>query len=162
MPIIYPELRRLASAHMARESRAQTLSPTDLVSEAYLRLAQPNPGDFQDRAHFFAVAARYMREILVDRARRRHAAKRGGLQRPVTLDENLFADERPEALVALDDALSALAVVDEQKARAIEMRYFAGMTHDDIAAVLQVSSKSVMRALRVAESWLRAQLRDVD
>ncbi len=119
-PLIYDELHRLAGAYLRRERPDHTLSPTDLVSEAFLRLVGGEHPAYEHRVQFFAVAARHMRRILVDHARRRTADKRGGRDRPVTFDERLVAGDRPSELVALDDALEALAAVDERKARAVE------------------------------------------
>jgi RNA polymerase sigma factor (TIGR02999 family) len=162
LPIIYHELHRIAGAYVARE-RGNTYSPTELVSEAYERLVgNLQAPDLNDRVHFYAIAARHMRQILVDRARKRNAAKRGGGERAVTLEEALASDNRPEALVALDDALAALAAVDERKARVVEMHYFAGMTQDDIAAALGVNVRTVVRDLRVAIAWIGNQLQSAE
>jgi RNA polymerase sigma factor (TIGR02999 family) len=155
--IVHAELHRLASARMRGERAGHTFSPTDLVSEAFLRLAGTNL-DWHDRAHFFAVAARTMRQILVDHARAKTALKRGGRAQPVTLDEQQIANGRPEELLALDDALTALAVVDERKARTIELRYFAGMEHKEIAAAMKVHINTVARDLRLGEAWIHRHL----
>ena len=155
--IVHAELHRLARARMRGERLGHTFSPTDLVSEAFLRLAGANV-DWQDRAHFFAVAARTMRQILVDHAREKAAQKRGGRAQAVTLDEQAIASGRPEELIALDDALTALALVDERKARAIELRYFAGMEHKEIAAAMNVHVNTVARDLRLGEAWLHRHL----
>lgn len=154
MPIIYEELYRLASRYMRGERVGHTLRPTDLVSEAYLRLNGATPPDLNGRLHFFAVAARNMRQILVDHARKRSAEKRGSGARPVTLDEQLIAGERPEELVALDEALVALASFDERKARVVELHYFGGLTQNEIATVLDVHVNTIARDLRLAEAWL--------
>ena len=153
-PIVYGELRRLAGVCLRRERPGHTLSPTELVSEAFLRLADGQHPAYEDRVQFFAVAARHMRRILVDHARRRAADKRGGCDRPVTFDEALVSGERPEELVALDDAIEALAAVDERKARAVELHYFGGMGHKEIAEALSVHENTVARDLRTAEAWL--------
>jgi RNA polymerase sigma factor (TIGR02999 family) len=155
--VVHAELHRLARARMRGEQRGHTFSPTELVSEAFLRLAGANV-DWQDRAHFFAVAARTMRQILVDHARAKAAHKRGGGAKPVTLDEQLIASERPEELLALDDALTALALVDERKAKAIELRYFAGMEHKEIATAMNVHINTVARDLRLGEAWIHRHL----
>jgi RNA polymerase sigma factor (TIGR02999 family) len=155
--VVHAELHRLARARMRAERSEHTFSATDLVSEAFLRLAGANV-DWHDRAHFFAVAARTMRQILVDHARAKSAQKRGGRARAVTLDEQLVASERPEELLALDDALTALAAVDERKAKAIELRYFAGMEHKEIAAVMNVHVNTVARDLRLGEAWIHRHL----
>lgn len=157
-PLVYDELHRLAAAYMRRERQGHTFSPTALVSEAFLQLAGGEQLTFGDRVQFFALAARQMRHILVDHARRRAAGKRGGRQRPVTFDEAVIPDERPEELCALDDALGALAAFDERKARAVELHYFGGMTHKEIAAALDVHENTVARDLRLAEAWLLRQL----
>jgi RNA polymerase sigma factor (TIGR02999 family) len=155
--IVHAELHRLASARMRGERAGHTFSATDLVSEAFLRLAGANV-DWQDRAHFFAVAARTMRQILVDHARAKMAHKRGGRAQAVTLDEQQLTNERPEQMLALDDALTALAVVDERKARVIELRYFAGMDHKEIAAAMSVHVNTVARDLRLGEAWIHRHL----
>ncbi len=157
-PAVYDELRRLAGAYMRRERAGHTLSPTALVSEAFLRLAGDEHPAYEDRVQFFAVAARHMRHILVDHARRRHRDKRGGRDRPVTFDEEMISGERPDELVALDDALEALAAVDERKARAVELHYFGGMGHKEIAAVLAVHENTVARDLRLAQAWLQVHM----
>jgi RNA polymerase sigma factor (TIGR02999 family) len=157
-PLIYAELRRLAGARLRRERPGHTLSPTELVSEAFVRLVGGEHPAYEDRVHFFAVAARHMRRILVDHARRRTADKRGGRDRPVTFDEGLIAGDRPGELVALDDAIDALAAVDERKARAVELYYFGGMGHKEIAAALSVHENTVARDLRLGEAWLHRHL----
>lgn len=155
--IVHAELHRLARARMRGEGSGHTFSPTDLVSEAFLRLAGANAA-WDDRGHFFAVAARIMRQILVDHARAKSAQKRGGGAKAVTLDEQLVAVERPDELLALDEALSALARVDERKAKVIELRYFAGMEHKEIAAAMQVHVNTVARDLRLGEAWIHRHL----
>lgn len=157
-PIVFDELRRLASAHMRRERAGHTLSPTDLVSEAFLRLSAGEQPEYADRVHFFALAAREMRRVLVDHARRRSAGKRGGKGRPVTFDEALYAGDRPDELVALDDAIEALAAVDERKARAVDLHYFGGMGHKEIAEALSVHENTVASDLRFAKAWIRRQM----
>jgi RNA polymerase sigma factor (TIGR02999 family) len=154
LPVIYEELYRLASRYMRGERAGHTLRPTDLVSEAYLRLGGSSPPDWNGRVHFFAVAARNMRQILVDHARKRSAEKRGAGVKAVTFDEQLIAGDRPSELVALDEALVALAAFDERKARAVELHYFGGLTQAEIAEVLDVHINTVARDLRLAEAWL--------
>lgn len=161
MPVVYAELHRLAMARMHGERRGHTWSPTELVSEAFLRLAGAH-ANFEDRVHFFAVAARTMRRILVDHARASAAQKRGGRVRAVTLDEQLIGGGRPEQLVALDDALAALAAVDARKAEVVELRYFAGLAQREIADVLGVHVNTVARDLRLAEAWIHRQLLEAD
>jgi RNA polymerase sigma factor (TIGR02999 family) len=160
MPIVYDELHRLATNYLRGERAGHTFRPTDLVSEAYMRLAGANPPDLNDRVHFFAVAARNMRQILVDHARKRCAGKRGGGERAISLDDNLAAAGRPDELVALDDALEALAKFDERKARAVELHYFGGLSQDEIAKVLDVHVNTIARDLRVAEAWIHRHVRD--
>jgi RNA polymerase sigma factor (TIGR02999 family) len=158
-PVIHDELKRLAAFHLRGERPGHTFSPTDLISEAYLRLAGGAGLEFNDRAHFFAIASRNMRQILVDHARKRGAEKRGDGERPVELDETRIATDRPWELVALDDALEELAKFDERKARVVELHYFGGLTQDEIAAVCEVHVNTVSRDLRFSEAWLRRQLR---
>ena len=157
-PVIYAELRRLATFHLRGERPGHTFGPTELISEAYLRLAG-GALEFHDRAHFFAIASRSMRQILVDHARKRCAEKRGAGERPAQLDETLVAVDRPWELIALDDALEELAKVDERKARVTELHYFGGLTQDEIAAVCDVHINTVARDLRLAEAWLRSRMR---
>lgn len=158
MPVIYAELHRLASSYMRGERPGHTLRATDLVGEAYLRLADAGPADWNDRVHFFAIAARTMRQILVDHARKRSAAKRNSGQRPVTFEEELAPNERPEALISLDQVLDELAKFDERKARIVELYYFGGLKQDEIAEALQVHVNTVARDLRLAEAWLHREL----
>ena len=157
LPLVYDELRTLAAHHMRRERPGHTWSPTDLVSEAYVRLVHGAPERWDDRVHFFAIAARVMRQILVDHARRRGAGKRGGGAAAVELDGNV-AIEKPAHVLALDQALDELARFDERKAKAIELTYFGGMTQDEVAAVLEVSVTTVARDLKVGEAWIRTQM----
>jgi RNA polymerase sigma factor (TIGR02999 family) len=161
IPKIYAELHRLAAKYLRGERVDHTLRPTDLVSEAYLRLADGEHPDWNDRVHFFAIAARTMRQILVDHARKRNAVKRGDGERPVTLDEGLVAVDRPEAMIALDEALSALETFDERKARVIDLHYFGGLTHQEVAEVLGVHANTVARDLRLAEAWIHRHLQGV-
>ena len=158
MPLVYSELRRVAQRYLQRERAGHTLQGTALVHEAYVRLVSDDAPQLQNRAHFFAVAAQVMRRILVDHARKRTAEKRGGLDRPVTLDEALIAEDRPDALLALDEALEALAVVDERKARVVELHYFGGMGQKEIAAALSVHENTVARDLRLAQAWLNRHM----
>lgn len=158
MPRVYAELHRLAGAFMNRERPGHTLRPTDLVNEAYLKLSAADVA-YANRAHFFAVAARTMRQILVDHARKRNAGKRGHGERPVALDDNVLAGERPDELVALDEALEELGRFDPRKARIVELHYFGGMTHGEIAEALDLHANTVARDLRMAEAWIHRQLR---
>jgi len=157
-PLIYDELRRLATFHLRGERPGHTFSPTDLISEAYLRLAGGAQLEFHDRAHFFAIASRNMRQILVDHARKRCAEKRGSGDRPLEFDETRIATDRPWELVALDDALAELVKFDERKARVTELHYFGGLTHEEIAAVCDIHVNTVSRDLRLSEAWLRTRL----
>ncbi len=158
-PAVYAELHRLAARRLRRERAGQTLQTSALVNEAYLRLVDVKEVDWQDRAHFFAMAAQMMRRILVDAARRKgYAKRRGGAQRH-TFDEALeVAAEAGPDLVALDDALQALAAFDERKSRVVELRFFGGLTVDETAAVLQVSPRTVLRDWSLAKVWLTREL----
>ena len=158
-PLIYDELRRIAAFHMRGERPGHTFGPTELISEAYLRLAGAAQLEFHDRAHFFAIASRSMRQILVDHARKRCAEKRGAGERPTEFDETRVATDRPWELVALDDALEELAKLDGRKARITELHYFGGLTQDEIAAVCELHVNTVARDLRLATAWLRTRLR---
>ncbi len=158
MPVVYDELRSLAEGYLNRERPGHTLQPTALVHEAYLRLVDMDVA-WQDRAHFFALSARLMRRILVDHARARASQKRGGGLRPVTLEEGLAATaDRPEELIALDDALTRLAELDERKAKVVELHYFGGLSYDETAEVVGISPATVDRDLRFAKSWLLNEL----
>lgn len=159
LPLVYKELHRLAASYMRGERAGHTLRATDLVGEAYLRLADAEQGELKDRVHFFAIASRTMRQILVDHARKRDAAKRGGGERPVTFDEGLVAGDRREELLALDEALDALAKFDERKARVIELHYFGGLKQEEVAEALSVHVNTVARDLRLAEAWIHKHLR---
>lgn len=153
------ELRRLAAAYMRRERPDHTLQPTALVNEAYLRLVHAPHVRWEGRAHFFGIAARLMRQILVDHARRHRSQKRGGGVPPVPLDQALaFAPEKSDDIVALDEALSALALVDERKCKVIELRFFGGFSVDETARALNVSVGTIGREQRLAEAWLHRAL----
>jgi len=157
-PVLYAELRKLAASYLRRERPNHTLQPTALINEAYLRLMdQPTPA-WRDRAHFFGVAARIMRQILVDFARRYRAAKRdGGMQ--VTLEPGALASlDRSEELLAVDEALEKLRAVDPRKCQVIELRYFGGLTRDEIAEALSLTLPTVKRDLSLGEAWLRRAL----
>ena len=160
VPLLYPELRRLAAYYMRREEPGHTLQATALVHEAYLRLVA-NPSDsWQNRAHFFATAAQVMRRILVDQARARKAEKRGGEMQPLALDEALAsAGEKAPDLVALDDALSTLTKINPRQSRVVELRFFAGLSVEEIAEVLGVSEVTVKRDWSVARAWLHREIR---
>jgi RNA polymerase sigma factor (TIGR02999 family) len=160
-PRVYDELRRIAGHFMKDERPGRTIQTTALVHEAYLKLIDVTNVDWQHRAHFFAVSAQIMRHILLDRARRRVAAKRGGATPRVNLDEVPdIGSGRARELIALDDALNALAKVDARKAQVIELRFFGGLSVEETAEVLKVSSDTVKRDWRLARAWLLAELGD--
>ena len=159
LPLVYEELRKLAAARLADEQPGQTLQPTALVHEAYLRLVGENDEPrWQNRAHFFAAAAEAMRRILVDVARRKSAVKHGGdrIREPL---EDVVAPEKCQELIALDEALSKLAAQDPVKARLVELRYFAGLTGDEAATVLGISSATADRYWTFARAWLHSEVR---
>ncbi len=159
VPRVHRELRRLAGRFLQNERRGYTLQATDLVQEVYVRLVDFNQMDWQHRAHFFAVAATLMRRILLDRARRRAAIKRGGKAQPLDLGKTLdVAQTQARELLALDDALTALAVVDPRKARIVELRFFGGLSVKETAEVVKVSSDTVMRDWKLARAWLLTEL----
>jgi RNA polymerase sigma factor (TIGR02999 family) len=159
-PRVYRELRRIAGHFMRNESPGRTIQATALVHEAWLRLIDVSNVDWQHRAHFFAVSARIMRHILLDAARSRAAARRGGNPPRVNLDEIPdISGRRGSELIALDDALTALAVIDPRKAQVIELRFFGGLSVEETAAVLKVSPETVMRDWRLARAWLLRELR---
>jgi RNA polymerase sigma-70 factor, ECF subfamily len=156
-PLVYRELRQLAASCLRKERDGHTLQPTALVHEAYLRLVNQKNPSWQSRSHFFGIAARLMRQVLVDHARKRQALKRVG--RNISLDEaGDFPREWSKDLVALDDGLNALEKLDPRKCRAIELRYFAGLSMDEIALALDLSIVTVRRDLRMAEAWLQNQI----
>jgi RNA polymerase sigma factor (TIGR02999 family) len=161
VPVVHAELRRLARREMRRERPDHTLQTTALVNEAYLRLVDVRGVSWKDRAHFFAMSARLMRRILVDHARSRGCRKRGGGARSVPFDEGLVVAGEPGAdLVALDDALEALARLDARKSRLVELRFFGGLSVEETAVALGVSQATVMRDWRFAKSWLLKELAD--
>ncbi|MEM1182982.1 MAG: sigma-70 family RNA polymerase sigma factor [Acidobacteriota bacterium] len=158
VPLVYDELRRLADRYLRGESKAQTLQPTALVHEAYMRLVDLDL-QWQGRVHFFGVAAGVMRRILVDVARARGRVKRGGGQRPLSLSGFDISTAAPPDLTEVDEALGDLENHDPRKARVVEMRYFAGLTNAEIAQVLDLSVQSIERDLRLARAWLSHRLR---
>ena len=159
MPLVYDELRRLASKYLHRERINHTLQPTALVNEAYLRLVDQQKVEWRNRAQFFGLAARLMRNILVDHARSHQAAKRGGQQYNVSLSRADRVFEKPEIdLVALHEALDRLAAHDPQKSRIVELRFFGGLTIDETAEVLDISHATVERDWKMARAWLRSEL----
>jgi len=158
-PLVYDELRKIARRRLRHERSEHSLQATALINEAYLRLiAMPQPA-WQNRAHFFALSSRLMRRILVDVARARRYQKRGGDARRVTLDEDMASVEPGPGLVALDDALQALALIDERKSRVVEMRFFGGLSAEETAEVLKVSPKTVKRDWQMAKVWLFREMR---
>jgi RNA polymerase sigma factor (TIGR02999 family) len=158
-PLVYDELRRMAHRALLRERASHTLNTTALVHEAYLRLVDQHRANWNDRVHFLAIAATAMRRILVDYARRQKRLKRGGEQRPVDLDDAmLVADQRADTLLALDEALSGLGALNERLARVVECRFFAGLTTEETAAALQVTTRTVERDWQKARAWLYIQL----
>lgn len=159
MPLVYAELRRLARRYMRREHAGHTLQTTALVNEAYLRLIEQQSVRWQNRAHFFGIAAQLMRRILVDHARRYHCAKRGGGALQVSLDEAaVVSDERGAELLALDDALKSLEAIDARKGRVVELRFFGGLSIEETAGVLGVTPMTVVRDWKMAKAWLRREI----
>jgi RNA polymerase sigma factor (TIGR02999 family) len=159
LPLIYAELRGLAEKYLRRERPGHTLQPTALVHEAYIRLVEQTYPDWKNRAHFFAVAAQVMRQVLVDHARRNHAGKRGAGAPHIAFDECVsFSHERSAGLLALDDALIALEGFDPRKCRIIELRFFGGLSVDETAKVVGVSAATIGREQRVAEAWLYREI----
>ncbi len=159
MPLVYDELRRLANHYLRQERPDHTLQPTALVHEAYLKLIDQTRVDWQNRAHFFGVAAQLMRRILVDHARRHQASKRGGFQQKLALDEAVdYSQPRDLDLVALDDALNALAKLDVRQSQIVELRFFGGLTIEETAAALGVSPATVKVDWSMAKAWLRRQI----
>jgi RNA polymerase sigma factor (TIGR02999 family) len=160
-PVVYEELRRLAHRHLSGEPGVRTLGTTELVHEAYLRLVDQTRVQWNDHAHFLAVAAMAMRRILVDRARSRRTLKRGGARVSVPLDSiDLSLDDRAELLVALDEALGRLRALDERQARVVECRFFGGMTEDETAEALGIGVRTAKRDWAKARSWLYTELYD--
>jgi RNA polymerase sigma-70 factor (ECF subfamily) len=161
MPLVYDELRRVAARYIGRERRGQTLQATALVHEAFVRLVNEKARSFQNRAHFVAIAALSMRQILVERARRRHAAKRGGDPIRVTFDEQSpAAAGRPDDIdvLALDEVLTRLADIDATQAKVVELRYFGGLTIEETAEALHLSPATIKREWTMARAWLKQEL----
>ena len=159
IPLVHAELRRIARRYMRNERVGHTLQTSALINEAYLRLIDAQQVRWENRAHFFGIAAQLMRRVLVDFARSRSYKKRGGGALQVSLDETMvITKERGEDLVALDEALSALSELDERKGRVVEMRFFGGLSEKEIAEALTVSPETVRRDWRLAKSWLRRRL----
>jgi RNA polymerase sigma factor (TIGR02999 family) len=159
MPLVYDELRHLARDYLRRERAGHTLQPTGLVHEAYLRLVDQTSATWQNRAHFFSVAARVMRRVLVDYAREHRAQKRGGHLEKVEFDEALAPSiDKSLDLVALDEALQELTALDPRQSQIVELRFFGGMTVEEIAELLDVSPRTVKREWRLAKAWLRREV----
>lgn len=163
LPVVYTELRRVAHRQLGRERKRQTLQPTALVNEAYLRLVQIRRIEWQNRAHFFGMCGRLMRQILVDAARARRSDKRGGGAVHVKFEDALAAfDARGVEVVALDEALKALEALDARKSRVVELRFFGGLSVEDTAATLGVSTDTILRDWKFAKAWLYQELRRGD
>jgi RNA polymerase sigma factor (TIGR02999 family) len=159
MPLIYEELRKMARRYMRQQNPGHTLQTTALIHEAYLRMVKQKEKRFQNRAHFFGVAAQAMRHILVDYARARSSSKRGGGARPISLEEAaLVTEERAGELVAFDDALKELERLSKRQSQVVELRYFGGLSVEETAAVLSVSPETVMRDWSMAKTWLHRAL----
>lgn len=159
LPVIYGELRSLAQKHMTRERSDHTLQATALVHEAYLKLVGPGMESYQNRAHFFRTAANAMRQVLVDHARARGTDKRGGGKRRIEVEEELAVDEdRLEDILALDDAVKKLKERDEELAKIVELRFYAGLTNEEVAEVLGCATRTVERGWRTARAFLQAEL----
>ena len=159
MPLVYNELRKLAKSYMRRQRPGQTLQTTALVNEAYLRLIDSSQVNWQNRTHFFAISAQLMRRILVDFARARNSLKRGGGQIQITLDEKIeIPFEKETDLVALDEALKNLAELNPRQSQIVELRYFGGLSEEEIAATLEISVRTVRRDWSVARAWLYREL----
>jgi RNA polymerase sigma factor (TIGR02999 family) len=162
-PLVYAELRRLADHYLQDERAAATLQPTALVHEAYLRMVAQSLPDWESRSHFFGVAAHLMRQVLVDHSRRRRSAKRGGGAIALPIENALsFAPERGRDIEALDDALNALAAIDERKSKVIELRFFGGFSLEETAQALGISVATVGREQRLAEAWLHREVARIE
>jgi len=158
-PLVYEELHRRAHGYMRRENPGHLLQTTAVVNEAYLRMVDLRQVSWRDRAHFFALASRVIRHVLVDAARSRRSLKRGADAVPAALDEDLLVSETPPAdIIALDDALQALSAIDDRKNQVVELRFFGGLTVEETAEVLGVSPETVKRDWKLAKAWLRREL----
>ena len=157
IPLVYGQLRRIARHRLRGEFASQNLQTTDLINEAYLRLVEQSV-NWQSRAHFFGIAARLMRQILVDNARARHRLKRGGDQQQISLTAADAGQQQNNDLLALNEALDALAEVDPQRSQIVELRFFGGLTIEETAEVMGISTPTVERSWRVARAWLQAEL----
>lgn len=158
-PLVYQELHKLAVSYIRRDRPGHTLQPTALIHEAYIRLVGQDMPEWNSRTHFFGVAAHLMRQILVDHARKHKAAKRGAAHKKVPIEEAvIFSEEKASDLLDLDDALTKLAALDKRKSKVIEMRYFAGLSVQEMSETLGISVATVGRDLRLAEAWLHREL----
>lgn len=163
LPVVYDELRRIARRYRAKERGEHTLQTTEIINEAYLKLLNQNENDWQDRTHFFAVASRVMRNLLVDHARTKNYQKRGNGAEKVSLEDvALFTPEPDEKILALDEALNRLAKFDERKSKLVELRYFGGLSAQETAEVLGVSEITVKREWLKAKAWLYSELSQKD
>ena len=161
IPLVHSELRRLAKRYMARQNPGHTLQTSALINEAYLRLVDQQSVHWQDRAHFFAVSAQIMRNILIDHARKYSYAKRGAGARKVALDSSIaMPEKKAKEIVALDDALVGLATVDPRKSQIVELRFFGGLTIEETAEVMSISPATVQREWRAARAWLQRAMSD--
>ncbi len=162
VPLVYDELRRMAGAYMNRERSNHSMQATELVHEAYMRLVGPTPAQPQNRAHFFAIAAHSMRQVLLDHARRRGAGKRGGPNaiRVDVEDKFLVCDDSLDEVLAIDEALQKLALIDATQSRLIELRFFAGLSVEEAGEVMGVSESTIKREWRLAKAWLNHELAD--
>ena len=159
MTLVYDELHRLAHQYMKRERPGHTLQTSALVNEAFVKLVDQRNVRWQNRAHFFGIAAQLMRRILVDHARSRQSAKRGGISRPVSFDDGLLvSDERSAEVVGVHEALEQLAEIDQRKSQIVELRFFGGLSIEETAEVLRVSPGTVMRDWTLAKAWLRREM----
>lgn len=159
MPLVYDELRQMARRYMRGQSPGHTLQTTELIHEAYLKIAKSEDRNWENRAHFFSVAARAMRQILVDYARSKSSRKRGGWQERITLADDVVATKNSsKEIVALDDALRNLEQIDARRSRVVELKFFGGLTADEIAEVLKISSETVKRDWKFARTWLLREL----
>ncbi len=160
MPLVYGELRKMARQHLNKERPGHTLQTTDLIHETYLKLVDQRRVHWQNKAHFFGVSAQLMRRILVDSARRRKRAKRGGGAVVLSLDERVLVSKPPLDIVAFDEALTRLADIDGRKARVVELRFFGGLSVEETAEFLKVSNITIMRESKMAKAWLHRALSD--
>jgi len=158
--LLYDELHRLAAGYLRRERPDHTLQPTALVNEAYLRIIEQQQQNWENRAHFLGICAYIMRQILVDHARKKYAEKRGGRERALSLEESILPGmQRPEELMALDDALSRLELLDARQSKVVELRFFGGLTEEEISCVLDVSVRTIKRDWNSARAWLYAEMK---